>query len=310
MTVFRHARTLGTLGLLLPALMGASPDALAADPSTSECLAASENASRLQADKKLRKAREKAAVCAAEACPVEVHDACRQRVADLNKAIPTIAFQAKDAQGADLTDVRVSIDGLPLVQRLEGKAIWVDPGKHTFRFEVAGQAPVDKELVLVEGEKDRREAITIGTPRAVPQPPPPATPAVTPSAAPPADQSSWSTQKTLAVVAGGVGIAGVVLGSALGLTANSKWVSAQSECNSACGSGTAAQNDASDAHNLAKLSNVSFAVGGVALAGAVVLWFTAPGGGDATPPATTGTRWQLVPVVGSGNGGAVLKGAF
>ena len=43
-----------------------------------------------------------------------------------------------------------------LVTKLDGKAIDVDPAPHVFRFEAVGQAPVEKTLVIVEGEEPSR----------------------------------------------------------------------------------------------------------------------------------------------------------
>jgi hypothetical protein len=54
------------------------------------------------------------------------------------------------------------MDGKPLVGRLDGTAVAVDPGQHAFTFEVSGQPSVTKGFVLKEGEKLRRERVVIG----------------------------------------------------------------------------------------------------------------------------------------------------
>ena len=91
---------------------------------------------------------------------------------------------------------------------------------------------------------------------------------------------SLGTQKTVALVAGGIGVVGIAVGAVSGIIAVSKRSSAQSECPSdvyafrcPTESGTAAWNSATTAGNV---STVSFIAGGVLVAGAAVLWFTAP----------------------------------
>jgi hypothetical protein len=55
-----------------------------------------------------------------------------------------------------------------------------------------------------------------------------------------------------------------------------------------------------DAVNAGNRSTVAFVVGGVAVAGGAVLWFTAPSNHGV----------QAAPAVGSGTYGAVLRGSF
>ena len=48
---------------------------------------------------------------------------------------------AKDKKGRDIVDVKVSIDGKVVTETLDGKALPVDPGVHTFRFETKNAPP-------------------------------------------------------------------------------------------------------------------------------------------------------------------------
>jgi hypothetical protein len=75
--------------------------------------------------------------------------------------MPTIVFEVKDASGNELTAVRVTIDGELLASHLEGTAISLDPGEHTFAFAAEGQPKVEKKLVVHEGEKERHEVISL-----------------------------------------------------------------------------------------------------------------------------------------------------
>jgi hypothetical protein len=76
--------------------------------------------------------------------------------------LPTVVFGAHDKQNRDLFDVEVSMDGEPLVKKLDGKSVTVDPGKHTFRFETAGLPPVEEVALIKEGERARVINVTFG----------------------------------------------------------------------------------------------------------------------------------------------------
>ncbi|HWZ91520.1 MAG TPA: hypothetical protein VNW92_21810, partial [Polyangiaceae bacterium] len=111
-----------------------------------------------------------------------------------------------------------------------------------------------------------------------------------------------STQKIVALTAGGVGAGGVVIGSIFGAIAMSKKTDAQKACPNVCAdlNGVNAWSSAKSAGNV---STVAFIVGGVGLAGGAVLWFTAkPEKLDATD--TKGVR------VGVGPGSIQLKGTW
>jgi hypothetical protein len=318
MTPAPSARLLASTPLIV-ALAAWSAHARAADPTMSDCLAANENAGKLQADKKLRQAREQAAMCAAETCPAELHNTCRQRVSDLNRSIPTVVFQAKAPNGADVTNVKVSIDGQPLVERLEGTAISVDPGSHTFHFEAAGWAPIDKSLIVLEGQKDRVESVVFGgtaAPTPAPTPPDAAAPPASPQPVPPggdggAGGGGWSTQKYLAVGVAGLGLVGIVVGSIEGASASSSWNNAQNACPSAgCAQHAQAVTDHDNASNAATVSTISFVAGGVLLAGGATWFFLAPSGGGASTTGSTAASLQVTPSVGPGGGGFSMRGSF
>jgi serine/threonine-protein kinase len=85
------------------------------------------------------------------------------------------------------------------------------------------------------------------------------------------------TQQVVALVAGGVGVVGVGVGSWFGLRAMSRRDHARDICPADCDddAGRDAWRDAVSAGNL---STAGFVVGGTALAAAAVLWLTAPVG--------------------------------
>lgn len=169
-----------------------------ADPAAAQCIAANDSAVKLRGQGKLLDARDALLSCAAPKCPATVREECEKSLDEVNQALPTVVFEPKDAAGNDvLNPVKVSMDGRPLQDKLDGRAISVDPGTHDFTFETAGQAPVKKTLMIHEAEKDRHEVIAFGGASGTPAPATTPAPAAesTPAASPaPASSESSSPE--------------------------------------------------------------------------------------------------------------------
>jgi hypothetical protein len=273
----RRSRSLLVVALLASVALTA-PHAHAADPSVSDCLMAAEASLKLRAEHKLRLTRTQLLVCSSSSCPGEVRQECMRRMDDVNAASPTIVLAVKDRAGRDLSDVKVTADGQVVADHLDGSALSIDPGPHEFTFSADGAPPLTETIILHEGEKDRRETVTLalGTPPASTSPPSAGT---TPAAA--ADrarpvESAGKTQRMAGLVAGSVGVVGLGVGGLFGVLASSSWKTAQRECPSHAGCSTQAMSDRSRAVTDATLSTAGFIGGGVLLAAGLVLYITAP----------------------------------
>ena len=130
-------------------------------------------------------------------------------------------------------------------------------------------------------------------------PPLPTTPTTTPAPTE-THRSSWSTQKTLALLSGGVGLVGIGTGAGFGALAMSKWSDAKNQCGTGCAADSPAQATKDDAKTAAVVSTISFVVGAAGIAGAVVLWVTAP----------SGTEVQVTPSVSPQSAGLTVRGVF
>jgi hypothetical protein len=267
---------------LVVALLGAAtlsaPPARAADPSVNDCLMAAEASLKLRAEHKLRLTRTQLLVCSSSSCPGEVRQECMRRIDDVNAAVPTLVLAVKDRAGRDLSEVKVTADGETVADRLDGSALSIDPGPHEFTFTAAGAPPLTETIILHEGEKDRRETLTL----AIGTAPAPATP-VSSGTSPEGQQGSTpqgvgKTQRALGLVSGGIGVAGLAVGGVFGALASSSWKTAQRECPDHTGCSVQAINDRSHAVTDALVSTVGFIAGGVLLAGGLTLYFTAPRG--------------------------------
>lgn len=236
--------------------------ALAAEPSVEQCLAANESSISLRAAHKLLQARGELLTCVAASCPTDIQRECIRRMDQVTAAIPTLVFQASDGAGKDLSDVTVTMDGAPLAAKLEGLAIAVEPGQHTFVLSNSAYPPVEKKVLVHEGEKDRHVAVVFRSQA-------PAGGAVDhpPAAAPQRSR----TLDVLALSSAGVAAVGVGMGTVFGVMAMSRHDEAEKACPHSCANDHDAQlwRDATRAGNI---STVGFVVGAAGLASAVTFW--------------------------------------
>jgi hypothetical protein len=279
----------------------------AADPTKDQCIDANETAQGLRKSEKLRDAEQRLLVCVSPGCPGPVRDDCAQRLTELRAVIPTVVFIAKDDADQDLSDVSVTMDDRPLAGKLDGTAIAIDPGPHHFVFEASGRQRAEKSLVIREGEKDRHERVILvvaATP-ATAVPPSESAPAPAPGAEPAAPAAEapvrdGKMQRVAGLVVGGVGAAGVVVGSIFGFVSKSTYDHAWNECgghaNGCNGQGVA---DGSSAHSQAAASTVAFIAGAALLGGGALLYFTAPKAGV-----------TVTPTVGLGSAGVAVHGGW
>ena len=254
------------VALALPTLLALeSPRAARADDKQ-VCLSTYVRAQELRKDERLRAAREAMLACAQTACPPAIAQDCGRWLTEVEGSIPTVVLSLVDRAGQDRSDVRVRLDGAPLVERLDGKALEVDPGEHVFRFETSGEAPIEQRVVVRQGERDR--PIRVELPRAS------AAPALAPSsaAARPIPLATW--------VVGGVGVAALGVSAAFGASAlwgSPGWTGLRS-CKPTC---NPADVDAVD--RKLRIADVALGVGVVALGAAAVFYVTRPSEG---PPQT------------------------
>jgi len=265
------------LALVMFALFAAPLPASGAPPTKEECFSANEDAQTLRQSKKLSAARQKLLLCVSPACPRAVRDDCTERLDEIERAIPTIVFIVK-AGGSDLRDVKVTVDGAPLVDRLDGTGIVVDPGEHVFAFTANGYSPVSKTFVIAEGAKDRNESIEL-TAAPITEPAKTAAPSEGNVEPPPRDDGDdpGKGRRIFALGVGGAGVVGIGLGAFFALKSKSTYDDALSHCPNGPKSCTQeGVTGGEDAHGQATVSTIAFIAGGALLAGGVVLFLTAP----------------------------------
>jgi hypothetical protein len=282
-----------------------------ADVTKAQCIKANEDGQTLRQAGKIADARVQLRLCGDPTCPAIVRSDCTKRLDELEAIQPTIIFEAKDGAGHDLGAVTVTMDGRPFADKLDGTALDVEPGQHEFTFTVPNQAPVVEKLIIKEADKARHERVVIGAPPPAvvssTSPPLLASPATPPMPVEPAS-SGMATRKIAGLIVGGVGVAGFAVGSVFAVLTSSAISAQKTDCpgNGVCPNHAQALSDHSTSTTDGTVSTVGFIAGGALVAGGAVLFLTARH--SAAPSPTTGL--MVVPSVGPGGGGMLLKGEF
>jgi hypothetical protein len=242
-------------------------------------------------------------------------DAAKAEVGAVSAKLASVVISI---EGQLPNGTQVTIDGTAVNLAALGLKRPVDPGPHLVKASADGYKTAEATFRAEEGttseaklKLEKGAAIVAAT-----EPPASANAGGTPAnrdASPPprADKASGGgSNKTLAIVAFGVGGAGLVLGSVTGLMALGK----HSDLNDACKSGTCPadkQADVDSYKTMGTLSTVGFIVAGVGAAAGAVLLLTSGSGKVETGDrgkgryATAKTAPSVVPYLGIGGGGVV-----
>lgn len=210
-------------------------------------------------------------------------------------------------------------DGEVVAEAALGLSLPVDPGEHILTTQVPGGPVQELKITLAKGEK-KVVTLEVAAANVGPAPTPtvptvPAAPVVEPTSTGP------SGRRVATYVVGGVGLAGLVVGAAMGGLAMAQKGVIDQHCGAGIGQEQNTNCDQSgfDAANGAKSaalgSTLGLAVGGALAATALVLFLTEP---KATPPSAgapaTGraSRWLSAGVLSAGPAGAMLgaRGAW
>ncbi|HUQ05520.1 MAG TPA: hypothetical protein VM261_23620 [Kofleriaceae bacterium] len=189
-----------------------------------------------------------------------------------------------------------------------GVATPVDPGMSKLTATAPGYKPWSLDVTLA-GEGT---TITVDVPplEKAPEPPPPPPGGggndVFREPPPPAvDPDPGKGRRRLGLIMGAVGVAGVGAGVVFGMSAQSAFDDAKTECagdvGDCRGDASAAQDDIDTANSKALISNIGFGVGAAALVGGVVLYLTAP---------EAAADLSMTPSIGDGSAGVVVRGRF
>jgi len=231
-------------------------------------------------------------------------DTARERAAALVQRLPKLTIVVPEAV-ASYPDLTVERDGTAVGKALFGTEIPIDIGEHAVRAVASGKRAW-QSTVRVDSP-GQKVAVTIPTLEDAPKEPKepqraPKSPDTTPLSL------AAKQRRTAALAVGGVGLAGIAVGSVFGAMASSAWSDAEAKCKSGFDSCAPGAKDAQErASSFATASTLGFIAGGALIAGAAIVWLS-------SPPRTTdkkkAARVHITPILGQRAMGGIIEGVF
>lgn len=158
----RHSRTIARGAAVLAAWLFAP--AVARGQEKAACIEAHEHGQEVRLANHWVEARRLFLSCAQPGCPPLVVQDCTRWEDELAQHIPSVVVSARRADGAEIDDVALFVDGARFGGRLPVVPIPLDPGEHVLRFEHSGWRGVERRVVVHDGEHDRQVAVTLEPP--------------------------------------------------------------------------------------------------------------------------------------------------
>lgn len=254
------------------------------------CAEAYEQAQTEKLNGKYLRAGDLALACSQLECNPAIVRECVKLYEDIQAEVPTLVFSARLAGGGELVDVHIEMDGKPLLEKLDGKPVPLDPGAHRFRFKTPGHPPLEQLHTARVGDRNRLVEVVFEDPSLAKAAPAPAEPALSPANPPPEVDRSRGIPAGSFILAG-IGVAGFGAFTYLNVSANQRYDELLS-CRPNC-----PQDSVDELRTRFDLSYAALGVGAAGIVGAVAVYLFASGGSD-TPPAQVG----VAPLPGGASG--------
>jgi hypothetical protein len=226
--------------------------------------------------------------------------AARESVARLEPELLKVIVTVTPQPDADT--LTVTLDGTAIPPGLRGIPTPVDVGNHRLEASGAGRKPWSIAFTVSNAATTPvlvpvLDTAPVQTPTDSAKAPAPERPAGV-------EPRDGKSQRTVAVIVGGVGLVGVGIGSAFGLMAKASNSKADPECSTSDHCTDAGKAYINTAHSQAIVATVAFSIGGAGLLGGAILWLTAPRAKE------RGAAVAVVPTVGPDGAGLFAQGSF
>ena len=226
------------------------------------CVEAHSSGQELRQGGQLLESRARLIQCAQGTCPELVRAECLSMLDELRTQVPSVIFRIS-VDGAPCSDVEVVMDGRTLFSEVPTRAFDIDPGKHHFEFRHGQFMPVNREVMITEG--DKLVPITV-------QFAPPVT--AQEESAPKVATAPIAERRPVPVpvyLLSGVGVMGLGGFIGFGLATHSKENTLKSTCSPAC-----SQSEIDSVHSRAVTADISLGIGVAAFAAAATYYLLRP----------------------------------
>ena len=270
-------------------------EATPAEDAAPNCAESYEKAQTDRASGEYLSALESARACSQYQCSAAIIRECIKLYDAIEGNVPSLVFAAKGVDGSALVNVRVTMDGKPLLDHLDGKPVYLNPRAYLFRFEADGLPPVETYQTARVGDKNRLIEVVLGTPAARAEPAPDES---TPAGESPAPVVRKRPVPVMSYVLGGVGVVALGTFGYLRLSGIADYNDLNASCSPTCN-----PKDLEPIETKFRMSFVALGVGAAAFGGAAALYFLR-GEESVSPSAEIGVS------TGLGMASAHLKARF
>jgi hypothetical protein len=225
------------------------------------CSAAYEHAQERRVDGDLIHAREQLLLCNRPECADFIRQDCGQWLGEVETALPGVTVEATGANGATLTQVSVTVDGVLVANVLSGLSLPMNPGTRHFKFESAGFPPIERDVFLAEGQKSQLLQVAFAPPVVAPAP-----------VAPAPDRAPRPRVRPAVYAFGTLGVVGLAGFAAFGLSGTSAEHSLRASPCASTHSCTDSQTSPVERKYL--IADISLSVGVLSLGAAAYFLFT------------------------------------
>jgi hypothetical protein len=240
-------------------------------PAGNACLSASSDGQDQRAASKYREARASFLKCSATNCNAVVRANCQKWLAEIEDLQPTVVLRVVDAKQHEVPGARVTIDDSNV--ELTGLPISVDPGFHVIKATARSGEVVEQRMLVAIGEKAR--LLELRLPGAAPAEDPAHPTKSTPPPEPPAEDNSDppSSGRSLQGPAVLGGVAALALGAFayFEVDGHAGYRKLERDC---FPTKTCATPDIDHVKGQFVGAAIAGGIAGVALAAAVILYFT------------------------------------
>jgi hypothetical protein len=216
----------------------------------------------------------------------------RSRQAALDARVPRLTIHLADGAPRSMELRR---NGVPLGRAAMGVPLPLNPGEHVVEARAPGYEPRRFRVTVSESESKDLQ-VTVG-PR-LPEPPPEKA-----RSTPSQPNTTEVPDDTVAYVLGGIGVAGVIVGSVTGMMLWGKNRTIDAQCNARNECSEDGLEAVDDAKGLLPISNAAWVIGVVGIGASTYLFVTS----GPSQPSTTGELTSSVPRQGIG---MHLRGEF
>jgi hypothetical protein len=237
---------------------------------------------------------QEAASSAHSAGITDVESFARERASALAREIPSLEVRVDRATAPAGLSVR--LESALIAPPEWGIPRPLEPGRYRIEASAPGRVSFQKELTLARGGG----RLIVQIPNLLEAAPATESDTSSDASSDTSSEMRFGPRRVAAVVAGGVGVAGVVTGAIFGLRSMSKHDDAEEYCDSGRCTDRRGVDLSDQALTAGNVSTIAFAVGAAGLAGGAVLWFTGE----------TNRESATAPTIGVGLSGVSVAGRF